>query len=211
MAGCGSEDLSQGGKAGRHGIVEDLQLGPATWQVEAGRDVAHLAVGQAANPSGHRKDHRVHNDRDDFRRHPLELVPLAGSRVLRLRRSRSCPRRCPSRSVTVCLSFKFAARTLLSRRVPNFPTCFSESLERRPVSDRARELFDSYVTNSLNHPDLQGIGIMSHVFNLTAAAIDAHIPTAEIIAEVGPLARALSLRTIQVCPPDPKAPSDPLT
>ncbi|ESY79843.1 hypothetical protein X739_29980 [Mesorhizobium sp. LNHC220B00] len=72
-------------------------------------------------------------------------------------------------------------------------------------------MFDSYVANSLNHPDLQGIGMMSHVFNLTAAAIDAHIPTAEIIAEVGPLARALSLRTIQVCPPDPNAPSDPLT
>ncbi|ESY91945.1 MULTISPECIES: hypothetical protein [unclassified Mesorhizobium] len=76
------------------------------------------------------------------------------------------------------------------------------------MSIRARQLFDSYVANSLNHPDLKGIGIASHVFNLTAAAIEAHIPTAEIVAAVGPLARALSSRTFQVCPPDP---SDPLT
>lgn len=69
---------SKSGKAGRHGIVQDLQLRPATWQVEAGRDVAHLAVGQGANPFGNRKDHRVHVDRGDFRRHPFELFHTRG-------------------------------------------------------------------------------------------------------------------------------------
>jgi hypothetical protein len=64
------------------------------------------------------------------------------------------------------------------------------------MSIRARQLFDRYVLGSLNHPDLKGLGIESHVFNLTSTAAEEHIPTAELIAEVGPLARALSLKMI---------------
>ena len=37
---------SQGGKASRHGVIEDLQLDPAVGQVQAGRDIAHLALRQ---------------------------------------------------------------------------------------------------------------------------------------------------------------------
>jgi hypothetical protein len=49
----------------------------------------------------------------------------------------------------------------------------------------ARDLFDNYVFNSLNHPDLKGLRLESHVFNLTAAAREAHIPLAEMTEEVG--------------------------
>ncbi|TPI28283.1 hypothetical protein FJW08_21105 [Mesorhizobium sp. B3-2-1] len=64
------------------------------------------------------------------------------------------------------------------------------------MSVRARELFDSYVANSLNHPNLKGIGIGTHVFSLACLASEAHIPMAEVIAEVGPIAAALTKRVI---------------
>ncbi|MFD1986812.1 hypothetical protein ACFSOZ_30735 [Mesorhizobium newzealandense] len=59
------------------------------------------------------------------------------------------------------------------------------------MSDRARKLFDSYVAESLNHPDLTGLSMGSHVFNLSSAASEARIPASEMIEEVGPLSQAL--------------------
>ncbi|MBZ9974243.1 MULTISPECIES: hypothetical protein [unclassified Mesorhizobium] len=64
------------------------------------------------------------------------------------------------------------------------------------MSVRARELFNSYVVNTLNHPDLKGLGIGTHVFSLTRLASEADIPMVEVVAEVGPIAAALAKRTI---------------
>jgi hypothetical protein len=60
-----------------------------------------------------------------------------------------------------------------------------------PMSPRGRILFDKYVSGSLNSPDLMGLGIGTHVFNLTSEAAAAHIPTCEVTEEVGPLGPAL--------------------
>ena len=59
------------------------------------------------------------------------------------------------------------------------------------MSPRGRELFDTYVANQLNHPDMAAVSMNSHVFNLTSAAGAAHIPPSEMTEEVGPLAPAL--------------------
>jgi hypothetical protein len=59
------------------------------------------------------------------------------------------------------------------------------------MTERARNLFNAYVINSLNHPDMKSVGIGSHVFNLSSAAADARIPSLEMTEEMGPLAEAL--------------------
>jgi hypothetical protein len=59
------------------------------------------------------------------------------------------------------------------------------------MSLRGRNLFDSYVSNYLTHPDLIGLGVGSHVFNLNSEAAAAHIRSSEMTEEVGPLAPAL--------------------
>lgn len=61
------------------------------------------------------------------------------------------------------------------------------------MSPRGRALFDSYVANQLKDPAFVGLSMGSHAFNLTSAAGDAHIPSSEIIEEVGTLIQALSL------------------
>ncbi|MET3522248.1 MULTISPECIES: hypothetical protein [unclassified Mesorhizobium] len=59
------------------------------------------------------------------------------------------------------------------------------------MSERARQLFDKYVASSLNHPDLKGLSMGTHLFNLNMAASEARIPASEMIEELGPLAQAL--------------------
>lgn len=59
------------------------------------------------------------------------------------------------------------------------------------MSPRGRLLFDNYVSGQLNHPALAGLSMGSHVFNLTSAAGEAHIPMNEIIDEVGEVLQAL--------------------
>jgi hypothetical protein len=59
------------------------------------------------------------------------------------------------------------------------------------MSLRGRELFDWYVASYLTHPDLMGLSVGTHVFNLTSEANAAHIPLAEITEEIGPLDQAL--------------------
>lgn len=66
-----------------------------------------------------------------------------------------------------------------------------EEVPNKIMSERARELFNRYVVDRLNHPDLKGLSVESHVFNLNYAAREAHIPLSELIEEVGPLAQAL--------------------
>lgn len=66
------------------------------------------------------------------------------------------------------------------------------------MSIRGRRLFDHYVSSQLNDPALAGLGMGSHVFNLTSAAGAAHIPLSEIVDEVGALLQALaSARTVK--------------
>jgi len=60
------------------------------------------------------------------------------------------------------------------------------------MTTRARNLFNAYVGNTLNHPDLKDLGLNTHVFNLNDAARAAHIPASEMVEELGPLARALA-------------------
>lgn len=59
------------------------------------------------------------------------------------------------------------------------------------MTERARKLFDAYVTKSLNHPDLKDLSIASHVFNFNVEVSDARIPGSEMIEEIGPYAQAL--------------------
>lgn len=59
------------------------------------------------------------------------------------------------------------------------------------MTTRARELFNRYVLGSLNSPELRGLPILTHVFNLNSAAGEAHILNAEMVAEVGPIHAAL--------------------
>ena len=59
------------------------------------------------------------------------------------------------------------------------------------MSARGRDLFDSYVNKSLNHPDLRSLDATSHAFNLSAQAAAEHIPISQIIEEVGPIGPAL--------------------
>lgn len=59
------------------------------------------------------------------------------------------------------------------------------------MSPRGRLLFDNYVSGQLNHPALAGLPMGSHVFNLTSAAGESHIPMSEITDEVGEVLQAL--------------------
>jgi hypothetical protein len=59
------------------------------------------------------------------------------------------------------------------------------------MSARGRDLFDRYVRNNLNHPDLRVLDATSHAFNLTSMAATQHLPIAQVIEEVGPIAPAL--------------------
>jgi hypothetical protein len=62
------------------------------------------------------------------------------------------------------------------------------------MTQRARSLFDNYVSSQLNHPTLAGLSIESHAFNVSAAAGAARIPIAEILEEIGPIQAALVAR-----------------
>lgn len=59
------------------------------------------------------------------------------------------------------------------------------------MTARARDLYNLYVVGSLNSPELKGLPLLSHVFNLNSAAGDRRIPNAEMVEELGPLAQAL--------------------
>lgn len=58
------------------------------------------------------------------------------------------------------------------------------------MSSRGRQLFDKYVRNRLNHPDLASLGMTTHVFNLLSEAGAARIQPWEITEEVGPVGPA---------------------
>ena len=62
------------------------------------------------------------------------------------------------------------------------------------MSARGRDLFDSYVNKSLNHPDLRRFNATSHAFNLSAQAAAEHISISQVIEEVGPITPALVAR-----------------
>jgi hypothetical protein len=58
-------------------------------------------------------------------------------------------------------------------------------------------LFDTYVARQLNHPNMVGVSMNSHVLNLNSAAGDAHISLLEMTEEVGPLAQALMAAAVR--------------
>ena len=60
------------------------------------------------------------------------------------------------------------------------------------MSERGRELFDNYVTNTLNHPTLAALSPECHAENLVAMAKAASIPVQEISEEVGAIAEAFA-------------------
>jgi len=60
------------------------------------------------------------------------------------------------------------------------------------MSMRGRRLFDNYVTNYLNQPQLVSLSIQSHAFTLTGQARAQLVPMHEITEEVGPLVAALT-------------------
>ena len=55
------------------------------------------------------------------------------------------------------------------------------------MTQRARAIFDQYVSSQLNDPVLSSIGLGTHVFNLTSLASQEHVPVFELVDEVGPL------------------------
>lgn len=61
------------------------------------------------------------------------------------------------------------------------------------MSARGRQLFDRYVSDSLNHPDLRSLDALSHAFSLSSTAGTQRIPISEVIEEVGPISSALRL------------------